>query len=653
MLTFLCLPLLLHSKSATSQNNNKNYNNARIINGQIVDPPDKYTGIVAIYQRTSGGDKDIPTQYEQYCAGTLIASNVVLTAAHCRIDRKNMRIVVNEFNLNGELLQEQDEGVFGIRKMISHPGWNKSDIMSNDIMLLRLKGHHPGPYVRLDGLSDLIDGTHNGTGGSILDDTTTVYDDGYANNFLNLTNSTHNATSSVEVNAVGWGRLTPAYDDEYFYTDDADDFTPLLDDGDDRSSSNWGDDDIAAGEDDDDALRDLNSNSIYYDDDSPTYPKLLMETTLDIVDNVECDNRCIGTKFHNKLRNDTSKLCTYRNNTDSCYGDSGGPVFLPYYYYNNNNDDDGGHGNTTSNHMSTNSSSSEVEYIQVGVITGGVGCAYEPYPGINERVSEHYADFIQLHVCETFWPNDSYGICPNAPSASPSVVPSNLPTVSEFPSRLPSYQPSDLPTRSISPSNAPSDFPSVAPSDAPTVLPSHQPSDFPSTVPSMLPSDFPSLSPSDIPSVVPSSLPSDVPSKLPSNIPSTTPSALPSDLPSVVPTSLPSDLPSDQPSTLPTAQPSHEPSALPTSTPSTTPSAHPSTTPSVAPSSAPSKKPSDTPSLAPSFRPTIVIELKDSTVSLVSSPSVPCWGGVPSCVIISVILFGVHYLLFPALLFGY
>ena len=77
------------------------------------------------------------------------------------------------------------------------------------------------------------------------------------------------------------------------------------------------------------------------------------------------------------------------------------------------------------------------------------------------------------------------------------------------------------------------------------------------------------------------------------------------------------------------------------------------TTPSVAPSSAPSKKPSDTPSLAPSFRPTIVIELKDSTVSLVSSPSVPCWGGVPSCVIISVILFGVHYLLFPALLFGY
>mmetsp|Transcript_15622 Transcript_15622/g.24296 ORF Transcript_15622/g.24296 Transcript_15622/m.24296 type:complete len:290 (-) Transcript_15622:1209-2078(-) len=96
--------------------------------------------------------------------------------------------------------------------------------------------------------------------------------------------------------------------------------------------------------------------------------------------------------------------------------------------------------------------------------------------------------------CEWTWCTD--GICIEAPSSSPSGMPST----------------------------SPSDFPSSNPS----VLPSHQPSAMPSAAPSVLPSE----SPSSMPSVQPSSSPSD----RPSSIPSIQPSALPTSMPSSVPT---------------------------------------------------------------------------------------------------------------------
>lgn len=90
-------------------------------------------------------------------------------------------------------------------------------------------------------------------------------------------------------------------------------------------------------------------------DNQSHYPRFLREVNLYLLTNKICvslnNKRLINTNIH---------LCATNNqNGDSCQGDSGGPLFK----YERN------------------------QYIQVGTVSWGEGCAFEPFPGVYTRLS--------------------------------------------------------------------------------------------------------------------------------------------------------------------------------------------------------------------------------------------------------------------------
>jgi len=82
----------------------------------------------------------------------------------------------------------------------------------------------------------------------------------------------------------------------------------------------------------------------------------LLEVTIPIVSNADC-NVAYG--------NITPRMvCAYEEDKDSCQGDSGGPAFT---------------GTSTAN------------YLQMGIVSWGYGCARQDYPGVYTRVSSVYS----------------------------------------------------------------------------------------------------------------------------------------------------------------------------------------------------------------------------------------------------------------------
>jgi len=99
--------------------------------------------------------------------------------------------------------------------------------------------------------------------------------------------------------------------------------------------------------------------------------EVLLETTVNYISNEECKEAFAGTP---KIITD-GMMCAYKDFTDACYGDSGGPLFQV--------DKDGEIGDRPT---------------QVGIVSWGIECANPKYPGVYARVS-YYADWIKETVC--------------------------------------------------------------------------------------------------------------------------------------------------------------------------------------------------------------------------------------------------------------
>jgi len=120
-------------------------------------------------------------------------------------------------------------------------------------------------------------------------------------------------------------------------------------------------------------------------DSIQTRAEELMETEVFVVSNEECDqsNGTVGgtehmgsiiggyeDDYHNQITDDM--MCAKDGGEDSCQGDSGGPLVIR-----------------------SNSGAD----MQVGIVSWGVSCAHEDFPGVYARISAQY-DWIRTHVCE-------------------------------------------------------------------------------------------------------------------------------------------------------------------------------------------------------------------------------------------------------------
>lgn len=98
----------------------------RIVGGTEVDPPGKYPFMVALVH--SGGD----AYRDQFCGGSLIGPEWVLTAAHCAIGEIAVDLVIGRHNLDSG----QGERIASA-SIIIHPSYDP-DTSRNDIALIRL-----------------------------------------------------------------------------------------------------------------------------------------------------------------------------------------------------------------------------------------------------------------------------------------------------------------------------------------------------------------------------------------------------------------------------------------------------------------------------------------------------------------------------------
>jgi trypsin len=108
---------------------------------------------------------------------------------------------------------------------------------------------------------------------------------------------------------------------------------------------------------------------------TPSSSDVLLETTVDYISNEECKEMYADFTAQTGLEITDGMMCAYQNDTGSCQGDNGGPIFHV--------DKDGEIGDRPT---------------QLGIDSWAVGCADPRYPGVYTRVS-YYADWIKETVC--------------------------------------------------------------------------------------------------------------------------------------------------------------------------------------------------------------------------------------------------------------
>jgi len=106
--------------------------------------------------------------------------------------------------------------------------------------------------------------------------------------------------------------------------------------------------------------------------------KVLLEADVQYMPNAECVMTSAPFNGQTVAYNgyvDENMLCAWQLNTDACQGDSGGPLIYGSLSSNNPEDD-----------------------VQIGIVSWGLGCALEAFPGVYSRISEEF-DWIEEQVC--------------------------------------------------------------------------------------------------------------------------------------------------------------------------------------------------------------------------------------------------------------
>ncbi len=105
--------------------------------------------------------------------------------------------------------------------------------------------------------------------------------------------------------------------------------------------------------------------------DTATESDILMNVDVGYIPNEECETaEADGLTYNGQITD--SMMCAMANGKDSCQGDSGGPLVIR-----------------------GDSGSAD---LQVGVVSWGIGCALNPFPGVYTRASNAY-EWIKTEVC--------------------------------------------------------------------------------------------------------------------------------------------------------------------------------------------------------------------------------------------------------------
>ena len=126
---------------------------------------------------------------------------------------------------------------------------------------------------------------------------------------------------------------------------------------------------------------------------NPTTSTVLLQVTIDAV----AQNKCRDIYGQSEITD--NMICASRSGSDSCWGDSGGPLITNT---NNNNDND----------------------ILLGIVSWGYECADKTYPGVYARIETAYT-WIQDTMC-SMSPYTHTGSCAPTPAPNTNIAPETL-----------------------------------------------------------------------------------------------------------------------------------------------------------------------------------------------------------------------------------
>mmetsp|Transcript_8148 Transcript_8148/g.12088 ORF Transcript_8148/g.12088 Transcript_8148/m.12088 type:complete len:362 (+) Transcript_8148:384-1469(+) len=168
-------PALLSQPTSALFESSSSAPRIRIVNGTAVYPKNKYPYIAYVTKQ------NFVDGYLFRCAGTLVAPDVILTAAHCKIENEKeaFAIFLGEYDVTDPFDQEP---AYSVVDVAIHPKFDY-DTQNYDYMLLRLNREAKGyPFISLD------DGSYGNSAKLLMGKDLTVMGWGAINEEGNTTN---------------------------------------------------------------------------------------------------------------------------------------------------------------------------------------------------------------------------------------------------------------------------------------------------------------------------------------------------------------------------------------------------------------------------------------------------------------------------------